>query len=100
LPGVRIALIGIHQYHYNELHGSLYYEHGGSIAVAPGGSVLLVASPALPGLAELVRNGTAVAVPLSHPIGGFLVWRIRPGVSILGVPVVARAGRRPLGTGI
>jgi len=100
LPGVRIALIGIHQYLYNELHGSLYYEHGGSIAVAPGGSVLLVASPALPGLAALARGGAAMAVPLSRPIGGFLVWRIRPGVSILGVPIAVRAGRRPLGTGI
>ncbi len=100
LPDARIALIGAHQYLYNELHGALYYEHGASIQVAPGGSALLVASPALPGLAALVSSGAAMPVPLTRPIGGFLVWRVRPGASILGGPVVTRAGRRPLGTGI
>ncbi len=100
LPGIRIALIGTDQYLYNELHGSLFYEHGTTIQVAPGGSALLVASPALPGLAGLVDSGAAVPVSLPRPIGGFLAWRVRPGAAILGVPVVARAGRRPLGTGI
>jgi len=33
-------------------------------------------------------------------IGGYRVWSIRPGVSILGVPVLQSAGPRPLGSGI
>ena len=100
LPGDRIALIQPGGVLYNELHGALYYASGKAVAVAPGGSVLLVAPPALPGLASLTATGGVRQVTTPRPIGGYLVWRIPPGSSLLGVRVVTRAGPRPLGTGI
>jgi hypothetical protein len=98
LPGDRIALVAPDQVLYNQLGGSLFVSPPQTIAVAPGGSVLLVASPALPGLAELTRQVDAVPVT-SVRIGGYRVWRVRSGVSVLGVPVVTRTGPRPLGQG-
>jgi hypothetical protein len=100
LPDDRVALIQPGGVLYNQLQGALYYASGATIDVRPSGSVLLVASPALPGLAALVAAGSAQQVAAPQPIGGYLVWRIRPGSSILGVRVVATAGPRPLGTGI
>ncbi len=100
LPGARIALIGTGAVVYNELHGALYYASGRTAAVGPGGSVLLVASPALPGLASLTARGYALPVATPRPIGGYRVWRLPPGVVILGVAIVQRAGPRPLGRGI
>ena len=85
---------------YNELHGALYYASGRTTAVGPGGSVLLVASPALPGLASLTAQGYALPVTTPQPIGGYRVWRVSPGVTLLGVRIVQRAGPRPLGRGI
>ncbi len=98
LPDARIALIGADQVLYNEVGGGLFYDPPARIAVAPGGSVLLVASPALPGLGALTANGEAVSVPTTD-IGGYRVWRVRTGVSLLGVPVVATPGPGPLGRG-
>ena len=98
LPDARITLIGENQVLYNESGGGLFYDPPAQIAVAPGGSVLLVASPALPGLGALTANGAAVSVPTSD-IGGYRVWRVRTGVSLLGVPVVTAPGPRPLGRG-
>ncbi len=100
LPDARIALIGPGTVLYNQLHGALYYASGQTAAVGPGGSVLLVASPALPGLASLTAQGYALPVSTPRPIGGYRVWRVPPGVSILGVRIVQRAGPRPLGGGI
>ena len=100
LPNDRIALIGPGQVLYNQLHGALYYAHGGDIAVGPTGSVLLVASPSLPGLAALIARHQARPVDTPLPVGGYQVFKVRPGAVILGVPVVARPGTRPLGSGI
>ena len=100
LPAARIALIGPDQVLYNEQHGALYYAPPPALAVGPRGSVLLVASPAMPGLAALTADGRAHPVVTSQPIGGYRVWRIGPGSSVLGVPVVDHAGPRPLGRGI
>ena len=100
LPDDRVALIQSGGVLYNQLQGALYYASGATIDVRPSGSVLLVASPALPGLAALVAAGSARQVATPQPIGGYRVWRIRPGSSILGVRVVATVGPRPLGTGI
>ena len=104
LPDARIALVAPGQVVYNEQGGALYYAAGtpagASVAVAPSGSVILVASPALPGLARLAAAGDLTLLSTARPIGDYRVWQVRPGVTILGVPVVERAGRRPLGGGI
>lgn len=100
LPEARIALLAPGAVVYNQWHGSLYYASGRTVMVGPGGSILLVASPAMPGLAELAAAGQAVQVPTALPIGGYLVWRIPPGASVLGVKVVRTTGSRPLGAGI
>jgi hypothetical protein len=100
LPAARIALIGPGAVVYNELHGALYYATGHTVAVGPGGSVLLVASPALPGLARLTAEGRALPVTTPRPIGGYRVWRVQPGVSIIGVDIAQSAGPRPLGVGL
>jgi hypothetical protein len=70
------------------------------IAVGAGGSVLLVASPTMPGLAALTADGRAHPVTTTQLIGGYRVWRIGPGSSVLGVPAIEHAGPRPLGRGI
>ena len=98
LPDDRIALIGPGQVLYNQLQGALYYAGGTSaddVAVGPSGSVLLVASPALPGLAALAAAGSALPVATPQPIGGYRVWRIRPGSSILGGPGGGHRAGRP-----
>jgi hypothetical protein len=100
LPNDRLALIGPGYVLYNQLHGALYYASGRTTAVGPSGSAFLVASPALPGLASITAQGYALPVSTPRPIGGYRVWQILPGVSILGVRIVAQAGPRPLGTGI
>ncbi len=100
LPDDRIALIQPGGILYNQQNGALYYASGATLAVGPGGSVLLVASPALPGLAALAAGGHLTPVPTPQLIGGYRVWRISPGLSVLGVKIVATAGPRPLGTGI
>jgi hypothetical protein len=100
LPADRIALVAPGAVQYNELRGALYYASGSTVEVGPGGSVILVASPALGGLASLAAMGSAVAVPTSRPIGDYRVFKIPPGVSLLGVRVVSKPGPRPLGTGI
>ena len=78
LPGDRIALIAPGPVLYNQLHGALYYASGDTVAVGPSGSVLLVASPALPGLASLIAQGQARPVSPRQPIGDYRVFRIRP----------------------
>ena len=100
LPADRIALVGPGAVQYNELRGALYYASGATITVGPGGSVILVASPALSGLASLAATGKARPVATSQPIGGYRVFRVPPGASILGVRIASSAGPRPLGTGI
>jgi hypothetical protein len=99
LPGQRVVLVGPGAALDDEHGGSLYYTDRSTVAVAPGGSVYLVASPTLPGLAATVDTGRASLVP-GVRVGGFEVWRIGPGGSILGVPVVATPGPRPLGSAI
>ena len=100
LPEDRIALVQPGRVAYNQLQGALFYASGTTVEVGPSGSVLLVASPSLPGLAPLTAEGKAVPVATPQPIGGYRVWRILPGSSILGVGLVATNGPRPLGTGI
>ncbi len=34
------------------------------------------------------------------PIGGYRVWKVAPGATLLGVRVTERAGPRPLGHGL
>ena len=50
--------------------------------------------------ADLTAEGYAIPVQTPKPIGGYLVWRLMPGTTVLGVHTVARSGPRPLGTGI
>ena len=100
LPGVRVALVQPGTLLYNEQGGALYYATGTTVAAGPSGTVFLVASPALPGLAALTAEGYALPVSTPLPIGGYRVWRLLPGTSVLGVHTVARAGPRPLGTGL
>ncbi len=100
LPFDRIALVTPGRVLYNEQHGALYYASGATVAVGPSGSVLLVASPALPGLASLTAQGYALPIDTPQLIGGYRVWQVLPGVAILGVRVVEQAGPRPLGHGI
>ena len=100
LPDDRVTLIEPGQMLYNQLHGALYYSSGATVPVGPAGSLILVASPALPGLTSLVAQGYALPVITPRPIGGYGVWQILPGVGILGIHIVQKAGPRPLGTGI
>jgi hypothetical protein len=100
LPSLRIALVQGGTYLYNELGGSLYYNPGTTIEVGSAGAVVLLAPPALPGLRTLVATGAAVPIRLPRPVPGYLGYRVRPGVDIYGVPVVATGGSRLLGTGI
>ena len=100
LPGYRIALVTPGRVLYNEQGGALYYTPPNALTVGAGGSVLLVASPAMPGLASLAAHGQALPVETRQLIGGYRVWRVQPGASVLGVPVVEHIGPRPLGHGI
>ncbi|HWD52276.1 MAG TPA: hypothetical protein VG412_07740, partial [Acidimicrobiales bacterium] len=100
LPDLRIALVQPGGVLYNQVHGTLYYAKGNAVATAPSGSVFLVASPGLAGLAALVAQGYALPVATPRPIGGYRVWQLLPGTTVLGVHLVSRAGPRPLGTGI
>jgi hypothetical protein len=100
LPGDRIALIQPGRVVYNQWHGALYYASATTVDVGPSGSVLLVASPSLPGLASLTARIIVLPVTTAPPIGGYRVWRVLPGTTILGLRVVETSGPRPLGTGI
>jgi hypothetical protein len=100
LPDLRIALIQPDGVLYNQLHGALYYAKGNAVATGPSGSIILVASPSLPGLASLTAQGYALPVATPRPIGGYRVWQLLPGTTVIGVHLVSRAGPRPLGTGI
>jgi len=100
LPADRIALITPGGLLYNEQHGALFYAAGTSVAVGPAGSVVLVASPALSGLSSLVSQGEALPLGTPVPIGGYRVWKVAPGATLLGVRFTERAGPRPLGRGL
>ncbi len=100
LPDVRIALIQPGGVLYNQLHGSLFYAPGSTVAAGPSGSVFLVASPALPGLASLTAQGLALPVATPRPIGGYLVWKVLPGTPILGVRTTSHPPPFRLGAGI
>jgi hypothetical protein len=100
LPGDRISLIQPGRVVYNQLHGALYYSSTTTVDVGPSGSVILVAAPSLPGLASLTARIIVLPVTTAPPIGGYRVWRVLPGTTILGVRVVSTSGPRPLGTGI
>jgi hypothetical protein len=103
VPAARVALLSPGQVLYNEKGGSLFYADAttaGQVAVGGSGRVLLVASPALPGLARLTASGAARPVSTSLPLGDYRVWEVRAGTTLLGVPVVERRGPRPLGGGI
>ncbi len=99
LPGRDIVLVSPGTTDYLEHGGSLNYSDGRSVPAVPGGSVYLIASPILPGLETLTSTGEAKLIP-GYRIADFLVWSVRPGASILGVPVVTTQGPLPLGTGI
>jgi hypothetical protein len=99
LPSDRVALVVPGSAIYNEQFGSLYYTSQSTVPVGPGGYVYLIAPPSLPGLAQLTRQ--ALAVPAhARPIADYLVWRVSPGATVLGVRVVTRSGIRPLGAGL
>ncbi len=98
LPSQHIVLVSPGTSEYAEYGGSLYYDGRSTVAVAPGGSVYLIASPALRGLDELT-SGQATLVPHAR-IAGYLVWRITPGASILGVPIVTTDVPLPLGNAL
>ena len=100
LPADRVALIGPGHLLYNQQGRSLYYATGTTVAVGPGGVAYVVASPALPDLFRLTGTGAAAQVRRVRPIGGWLVFAVRPGSTILGVTVVEQRGPRPLGTGL
>lgn len=100
LPTDRVALLQPGSLMYNQLHGALYYTSTKTVALGPGGSVLLVASPSLPGLSALILQGSAEPVNTPRTIPGFKVWRLVAGTKLLGVQMVATSGPRPLGTGI
>jgi hypothetical protein len=99
LPADRVALVRPGSAIYNEQFGSLYYTSASTIPVGPGGYVYLIAPPSLPGLANITRQVLAVPVH-TRRIADYLVWRVSPGASILGVRVVAVPGVRPLGAGL
>ncbi len=99
LPSQRVALVVPGASVYEEHEGSLYYTYRSTLAVGPGGSAYLIAAPTLPGLRALAGTGDLVRVPGAR-VDDYLVWRIPPGASILGVRVVATSGPRPLGAGV
>jgi len=100
LPAHRVVFIAPGATVYDQLGGSLFYSPGHAVTVAPGGSVYLIASPTLPGLRQLAGTGKVTLVRAAGHLAGYLVWRITPGASILGVPVVVADTSLPLGTGI
>ncbi len=100
LPQDRVALIDNGVLLYNQLNRSLFYSSGRTIEVGPGGVAYFVASPALRDLYRLTGTGAAGQVQHAGPIGGFLVFRVRPGSTVLGVTVRQVAGPRPLGHGL
>ena len=100
LPAHRVALIVPGEAVYNELGGSLFYTARTVVPVAPGGSVYLVAAPSLPGLRQLAGTGLVTRVRSAPHIGDYLVWRIAPGASVLGVRITVATGPRPLGHGL
>jgi hypothetical protein len=100
LPLDRVALVAPGIAVYNEQFGSLFYTSSRTIPVGVGGSVLLIASPSLPGLARLAGNVKAFRVAHAQPVAHYLVWRIAPGASVLGVQVVVLPGPRPPGSAI
>jgi hypothetical protein len=99
LPADRVALVVPGSAIYNEQFGSLYYTTTSTIPVGPGGYVYLIAPPSLPGLANITRQVLAVPVH-TRRLADYLVWRVSPGASILGVRVVTVPGVRPLGAGL
>jgi len=87
LPAQRIVVVSPGGSGYAEHGGSLYYDLRRTVPVAPGGSAYLVASPTLQGLDHLTP---AQAYLLPHTrVADYLVWRLTPGATILGLPVVA-----------
>ena len=100
LPAQRVALIVPGEAVYNELGGSLFYTNRTEVPVAPGGSVYLIAAPSLPGLRQLAGTGLVTRVRSAPRIGDYLVWRIAPGASVLGVRITVTTGPRPLGHGL
>ena len=99
LPGRDIALVSPGTTVNTEHGASLDYAGPRTVSAAPGGSVYLIASPVLPGLETLTSTGKAALVP-GFRIADFLVWRVQPGATILGVPVVTASGPVTLGTGL
>ena len=100
LPRDRVALLAPGVVVYDEQAGSLFYARQSTVRVGRAGVVYLIAPPFLPGLAPLAGAGRAVEVTGAPHIGGYRVWRITPGSTLLGTPVVATDGPRPPGSGI
>ncbi|HEY4928992.1 MAG TPA: hypothetical protein VIH95_07555, partial [Acidimicrobiales bacterium] len=100
LPSKRVTLVAPGSAAYTEQGGSLYYQDQSTVPVAPGGWVYLVAAPNLPGLRQLAGTGKVTWLRHAPRIGDYLVFRIAPGSSILGVHVTVVPGPRPLGAGI
>jgi len=100
LPTHRVALVVPGAVIYNEQGGSLFYTLSRTVPVAPGGSVYLIAPPWLPSVKSLAEAGKVTLITAAPHIGGFLVWRIAPGSSVLGVGITTGTGPRPLGSGL
>jgi len=100
MPTQRVALVVPGAAIYNEQGGSLFYTLSRTVPVAPGGSVYLIAPPSLSSVKSLAKAGKVTLITAAPHIGGFLVWRIAPGSSVLGVRITAVAGPRPLGSGL
>ncbi len=100
LPDVRSTLVTPGLVVYNQLHGALYYARGDTVTAGRTGTIFLVASPRLPGLAALVTSGQVREVRTPRPIDGFGVWTVRPGTDVLGVRMTTGAGPVRLGSGI
>ena len=100
LPTHRVVFIAPGAAVYDQLGGSLFYSARHAVTVAPGGSVYLIASPTLPGLRQLSGTGKVTLVRAAGRLADYLVWRITPGASILGVKVVVADRSLPLGTGL
>jgi len=100
MPDERVAMVVPGEAIYNEQGGSLFYTLSRTVPVAPGGSVYLIAPPSMSSVASLAKSGKITLITAAPRIGDYLVWKIAPGSSILGVRVTVVDGPRPLGSGL
>ena len=104
LPDDRVALVSPDASSTTSCRARSYYtsaprrHHGGRgpVGLGAAGGLSLAARTGRP------RRPTATPDrwPRPSPSADYRVWQVRPGVAVLGVPVVARPGPRPLGHGV